>query len=73
MVEGYEGAATIDSWTVMYARDGAPETAIVVTRIDDGRRALAATADAAQAAEMVDVELVGRPVKLRAEGAFDLG
>ena len=73
VVEGYEGAATIESWTVMYARDGSPETAIVVTRTDDGRRALAARADATQAADMVVVELVGRPVKLRGEGGFDLG
>jgi acetyl-CoA C-acetyltransferase len=72
VVEGYEGPATVDSWMVMFSRDSAPETAVVVARLDDGRRALASTADPLLAAQMVDVELAGRPVKLR-EGGFDLG
>jgi acetyl-CoA C-acetyltransferase len=39
------GAATIETYTVLYDRDGAPVRGLVIGRLDDGRRFLAATPD----------------------------
>lgn len=38
-----EGPATIETYTVVHGRDGAPERGIVIGRLDDGRRFLANT------------------------------
>ena len=62
------GAATIESYTVMFDREGAPERAIAACLLDDGRRAWG-TSDAAEVtAAMTDGEWVGRPVELDADG-----
>lgn len=41
LADGYQGAATIETYTVLYARDGTPLHGIVVLRTPDGRRAMA--------------------------------
>jgi acetyl-CoA C-acetyltransferase len=38
MAEQADGAATIETYTVMFGRDGKPELGIVVGRLEDGRR-----------------------------------
>ena len=40
-----EGAATIETYTVLYDRDGAPVRGLVIGRLEDGRRFLASTPD----------------------------
>jgi acetyl-CoA C-acetyltransferase len=42
---GYDGAATLEAYTVPYGRDGEPEAAIVSALTPDGDRALVRTAD----------------------------
>ncbi len=39
--EDYEGAATIDTYTVHYARDGSPRSGVIVARTPGGTRTLA--------------------------------
>jgi acetyl-CoA C-acetyltransferase len=55
------GPATIETYTVAHGRDGGPERAVVVGRLDDGRRFLAATPrDRALLEAMEREEQVGR-------------
>jgi len=57
-----EGAAVVETYTVIYGRDGAPERGIVIGRLDDdGARFVANTPDDREALEaFVAVENVGR-------------
>jgi acetyl-CoA C-acetyltransferase len=56
------GKATVETYTVFYGRDGAPERGIVVGRLDDGARFLANTPDDRDLLEsFAAVENVGRP------------
>ena len=54
------GPATIEAYTVMHSRDGAPETAIAACLLADGRRAWGMSSDADLAAAMCEGEWVGR-------------
>jgi acetyl-CoA C-acetyltransferase len=67
-----EGAATIEAYTVMHARDGSPETAIVTTIVPGGARAWGMSTDAHVAAAMCDGEWVGRRVHLDHTGTVHL-
>jgi acetyl-CoA C-acetyltransferase len=68
-----EGAGTLETYTVLYERDGAPTRGIVVGRLDDGRRFLAnlpgdrALLEAFAAAEGVGVRGRVRPADGRNE------
>lgn len=56
-----QGAATVETYTVMYDREGQPERGIVVGRLEDGRRFIANTeADAGVLEAMMREEAVGR-------------
>lgn len=69
--EGAEaaGPATVEAWTVVHDRDGAPDRAFAALRLPDGRRAWAtATGDTAVA--MAEGEWVGRRVTRDAEGVL---
>ncbi len=61
--EGYEGPASVESYTVFYGRDGAPKSGVVVARTPEGKRTLAHVdaSDAAMIAFLTDgvVEPVG--------------
>ena len=60
LVEQPDGPATIETYTVMHGREGAPELGIVVGRLADGRRFIANVAgDAAVLAGMTQREMVG--------------
>lgn len=64
LVEDYSGPATIESYTVFYARDGAPKGGVVVARTPTGARTLAHVdvGDTAMVAFLTDgaVEPVGK-------------
>jgi acetyl-CoA C-acetyltransferase len=70
LAEGDEaaGPATVEAYTVMHARDGAPETATAACLLADGRRAWGTSADEALVVAMCDGEWVGRAVELDGEG-----
>ncbi|HXY91521.1 MAG TPA: acetyl-CoA acetyltransferase [Acidimicrobiia bacterium] len=60
----HDGAARIDGCSVVHARDGTPERALVVATTDEGRRCVAASVDPSIARDMVDEEWVGRRVRV---------
>jgi len=61
LVEAPQGAARIETYTVLHDRDGKPEAGIVVGRLDDGSRFWANTPpDAALLAQMERDEFIGR-------------
>ncbi|MBW1883927.1 MAG: acetyl-CoA acetyltransferase [Deltaproteobacteria bacterium] len=61
VVSEAEGPGTIEAYTVLWGRDGAPERGIVLGRLEDGRRFLANTpADRALLDDFVSIEEVGR-------------
>ena len=64
------GSATIEAYTVMFTREGAPETALAACLLADGRRAWGTSSDAALAAAMCEGEWVGRAAELDAEGTL---
>ena len=66
--EDAAGPATIEAYTVMHGRDGAPEQAIATVLLDDGRRAWALSTDPAVMSAMCDGEWVGRRVTVSATG-----
>ena len=60
--EAAEGAAVVETYTVLYGRDGAPERGIVIGRLDeDGSRFISNTPNDRDGLEQfVAVENVGR-------------
>ncbi len=72
----HDGDATIETWTVMHGRDGAPERAFAALLLADGRRAWGSTDDAAVLATMASPAeadgMIGRAVRRRADGTFEL-
>ena len=74
IIEAYEGPATIETYTVLYQRDGSAKWGVIVAKTPDGGRTLAKVpaSDAAAIAFLTDgsAEPVGSPgsVSLDAEG-----
>ena len=66
------GEVTVETYTVTYDRDGAPERAIVACRTPEGRRAWANATDPDQLAVLVTEEGCGRLGILRSDGRVDL-
>ena len=70
--EGYTGAATVESYTVFYARDGLPRDGVVVARTPAGGRTLAHVdvSDAALVAFLTDgvAEPVGTSGRIEPRG-----
>ena len=66
--ELYEGAVTIETWTVMHERDGSPGQALVAVRTPAGARAWGLTADAATLATMEIDDMVGLAATLSSDG-----
>ena len=64
------GTATVEAYTVMYDRDGLPESALAACLLSDGRRAWGTSSDTTFAAAMSEGEWVGREVALDAEGTL---
>ena len=66
------GAATIEAYTVMFDREGTPETAIASCLLADGRRAWGTSTDTDVTNALTDGEWVGTTVQLDAEGGLRL-
>jgi acetyl-CoA C-acetyltransferase len=64
------GPATIEAYTVMFGRDGAPERSIASCLLADGRRAWGTSDDADTAAALCDGEWVGAEVTLSPDGTL---
>jgi acetyl-CoA C-acetyltransferase len=67
-----KGEITVETYSVVYERDGTPSRAIVACRTVDGRRAWATTTDPDQLAVLVTEEGCGRLGTLRDTGLVDL-
>ncbi len=64
-----QGAATIETYTVLHDRDGSPVRGLVVGRLDDGRRFLAIAPDDRAVLEALTArEGVGLPGRVRRDG-----
>lgn len=68
----HDGPVTIETYTVTYDRDGAPERGLVATLLPDGRRAWGVTTDADTMQAMVDDDLVGRKADLATDGGLSV-
>jgi len=64
------GPATIEAYTVMFSRDGQPETALAACRLADGRRAWGTSAATGLATAMCEGEWVGRAAELTDDGTL---
>jgi acetyl-CoA C-acetyltransferase len=64
------GPVDIEAYTVMFSRDGEPETALAACLLGDGRRAWGSSNDPALSAAMCDGEWVGVTVRLDVEGTL---
>jgi acetyl-CoA C-acetyltransferase len=64
------GPASIEAYTVMHDRDGAPEQAIATCLLPDGRRAWGLSSDTDVMSALTEGEWVGRPARLDSEGAL---
>ncbi|CAB4888741.1 unannotated protein [freshwater metagenome] len=74
LVDGAEAAGdvTIEAYTVIHDRAGAPETVFAACLVPDGRRAWGSSPDAGLAAAMCVGEWVGRTAVLDAEGVLTI-
>jgi acetyl-CoA C-acetyltransferase len=70
--EDAEGAATIETFTVMHGRDGSPEQAIATCLLDDGRRAWGLSTDSDVMTALSEGEWVGYGATLSATGELRL-
>ncbi len=66
------GTATVEAYTVMFARDASAEQAIASCLLADGRRAWGTSLDPAVASAMCEGEWVGRTVELSSIGDLHL-
>lgn len=68
VADRWEGPATVESYTVMHDRDGAPANGIIAALCPDGRRTWATTEDPDTLIAMEHAELVGRATTTAADG-----
>lgn len=66
--DSYSGPATVCTYTVVHARDGAPEWGLAVCELADGSRCYARVDDPDLLATMESTEWVGTSVQLVADG-----
>jgi len=71
VVTGYEGSATIETYTVMHDREGAPERGFAACLTPAGTRAWAATSDPDLMKAMTVEEFCGRPVTIGADATVE--
>jgi acetyl-CoA C-acetyltransferase len=72
VADAAEGSATIETYTIMHGRDGAPERGTVIGRLADGRRFIAVLPqDRTLLEDMERAEQVGRPGSVRHEGELN--
>ena len=63
----YSGPATLEAYTVPYARDGEPEAAIVSAITPEGMRALTRSTDEEQIQTLLETDPLGRRISALAE------
>ena len=68
----HEGPATVESYTVMYERDGTPALGIVACLLDDGRRTWGNVRDADGLQQMVSTDPIGSKATLAADGSVQI-
>jgi acetyl-CoA C-acetyltransferase len=68
-----QGSATVEAYSVMHDRDGAPEKVRASVLLADGRRAWATSTDTQLGQDMCLNEWVGKTVKLDATGDIKIG
>ena len=68
----YEGEATIETYTVVHDREGAPQLAILAALTGDGHRAWANVSDRDDMLGLTEDEGCGRKVRLVADGGAQL-
>lgn len=70
LAKDYDGPATVETYTVFYARDGAPRDGVIVARTPEGARTLAKVRDAETIAWLTDgeTEPVGTVGEIALEG-----
>ena len=66
------GKAVNEAYSVMFSRNGAPETALASCLLADGRRAWGTSSDPAIASAMCDGEWVGASCHLEPDGALSV-
>ncbi|WP_174189359.1 acetyl-CoA acetyltransferase [Nocardia barduliensis] len=64
----YAGTAALEAWTVVYDRDGVPETAFVAARTPDGARTLARSTDPDTLSCLAGEDAAGKAVVVGADG-----
>ncbi|MCK9247930.1 MAG: hypothetical protein M0P31_03000 [Solirubrobacteraceae bacterium] len=69
---GATGAWTVETYTALHDREGAPGIGTVVARHEDGRRAFARSDDRATLERLLASEPIGGPVELDGDGGFAL-
>lgn len=67
-----DGPVTIETSTVMYDRDGNPESAVVAALLADGRRAWGTSDDPTALTTLVTTETAGARATLHADGRIEL-
>ncbi len=67
-LQEYEGTGTVESWTVVYGRDGTPERGLLAVREPGGARTMAGTSDEAHLAALTTSEIGGAKVVVGADG-----
>lgn len=70
IVAGATGTAGVVTYTVMYARTGEPERAIVVAECPDGARTAVASTDQATIRAMLETDPLGGTVELTSDASF---
>jgi acetyl-CoA C-acetyltransferase len=70
--DDHAGPIEIEAYTVMHARDGSRDVALVAGLLADGRRSWCSTHDDATMATLVDAEWCGRPAQRHADGSLTL-
>ena len=73
VAEEHVGPAEVETWTVMFQRDGSPERAHAAVRTPDGRRAWAVSSDPDLMARASAEDLVGLAVTVDADGTMRAG
>ena len=67
-----EGDVTVETWTVMFDKDGQPELGVFALLTDDGRRAWGTTNDAGSMPTLVAEDMIGRRVHRSAAGVVTI-
>ena len=63
-----DAPVTVETWTVMHDRDGAPENAFAAVQLGDGTRAWGTTQDPDVLKAMTLEDFIGRPAHLSTDG-----